>query len=579
MPDYTVIDDKVPFATVASKKSALQTALEIPTTAADLPFVPPVSLSATDTQAALEEVAAKQLVRTVDTFIQFPSFDGCENNIHVDVIRNDSLIFGYRYWAAYTGMGSNREHPQVAASNDGINWEIPFGAKNPLVTRYSDITLTPYPPSVIGDCDIVWDGTKLRVFFLATWTPGGGGNMILVTESLDGKTWSTPAECFSSTDGGGASLASPAVVYESGTTFTMFYMQSVTGQYRVHKRTSTDSCATWGSATQCTFPLGAANNPRLWHLDMAKRGTEYHALVMYVWATAQEPQGYFGFPTHIVSADGTDFGNGAVPAPCLPWLDREIMQTCYRGCLVQSLSDATAWDVWMPSLTNYSEPSGVSSWTRILIHRFHNMQLTGTEPVAPSVVASASNIRNITPRRSVVLDQDVEFSAVSTEFASLNSRSANPWGLYYFAVPIRDGETVHVRAVLHVKCLIGGVPSGDNYAVVMRPLAAASTAGFWTLRVIKLNGTSAATEYIYAQESPAEGMGLRTAVGGGGNHIIEIEGTFTYSPGNDSTTIVGPRVTPQSTPATYGNVKILKGSMLMVNRIGHYEVNPLEIIG
>jgi hypothetical protein len=231
----------------------------------------------------------------------------------------------------------------------------------------------------------------------------------------------------------------------------------------------------------------------------------------------------------------------------------------------------------MPCLNNYDLAG--DTWSQIVVHRFRNLTLLdGSEFRLPINAAGDSNTRHLARRRSIVLDVDNDFTTTDAVYASLRSRSANPWGMAYFSAPIRDGETVNIKARIYVKCFISDVLNGDNYRVTMRPFAAAASAGLFSIRVLKANGTSAATAYQYAMAPPEEGLGLRTAVGGGGIHIIEIEGSFTYAPGDGSTTSIGPRVYPQSDVPTYGRVKMLAGSTLDVERTSPYEVLPTETV-
>lgn len=530
-------------------------------------------MRAADTKAVRSLISLEEVV---DTNIQMPSFDGIQDNIHIDVVRDDDGIFGYKYWATYTGMKSNREHPQVAASQDGLSWELPFGCKNPLVTRYADIPTLGQSPSVLGDSDMVWDGTTLYVFFITSWMTSGGGNAFYMTKTTDGKTWSTPQLCFTHTHNSNGSAASPAVVDEGGGNLRMYYMLYTAGasQYRVNVRTSTDSGATWSEPTECTVPVAA--DPVLWHIDVVKVGTTYHALILYSYGSAQSPQGNTGTPVHYTSSDGATFGGASIGPPALPWINRELMQSCYRGSLVPNTDYPGTFDVFIPAFNNYVKAA--STWSQILIHRFRRMELLdGTEFRVPVDAHRESSVRYLSPRRAVVLDQDFEFTTLDAAYATLASRSANPWGRPNFTVPIRDGETLRIRATLYVLNTLAGEPATDNYRVTVRPHGAAATAGMFRLKVTKASGTTAITPKEYVMQPPAEGLGLRTAAGGGGAHMIEVDGFFTYAPGDDSTSFIGVRVYPQSDPATYGSVTILKGSSLQVDRIGQYESLPAEI--
>ena len=511
--------------------------------------------------------------KVVETFVDFPSFDGLSDNIHLKVIRDQDKIFGWRYWAAYTGMGSNREHPQVAVSRNGTDWLIPNNCKSPVVTKYSDLTAEiGTTPSVLGDAEIVWDGTTLRVFYIASYT---GGNSLMMTESTDGKTWTDSVESFAHTNNANASAASPAVIHEGGANFTMYYMlhDGTAGHYLLTKRTSSDSCATWGAETNCTIPLGT---PIPWHVDVVKVGSTYHALILYSYTDLQEPQGNTGTPFYFTSTDGETFGGGGTldeTAVALPWLDREIMQSCYRGCLVPDLDDSSKFDVYMPSFIGYTKDSG-EEWSEIVVHRWRDMErLDGTEYGQASPAQSGSNTRNLARRRSVVLDIDSLQDSTTANFAELASRSANAWGEYRFAVPIATGETVHINATIHATCSIA-----DNYRITIRPLHAASSAGHIRVTAEGIGGdTAAPVVHKRNLKAPDETVNCLANMSGAQEVIIKVEGNITYN-GVTAMSVVAVRVYPQGDPATFGTVTILKGSRMDVERIGHWEPEADEIV-
>ena len=73
--------------------------------------------------------------------LNIPTYDSSGQAIHPSVIDFLNEYFipgwnGYRFWMAFTPYpytNAQKENPSLAASHDGINWEIPEGIVNPIV--------------------------------------------------------------------------------------------------------------------------------------------------------------------------------------------------------------------------------------------------------------------------------------------------------------------------------------------------------------------------------------------------------------------------------------------------------------
>ncbi|MFH2142925.1 MAG: T9SS type A sorting domain-containing protein [Bacteroidota bacterium] len=102
------------------------------------------------------------------SFLYTPTYDNSGQACHPSIIDfkheyNIESWNGYRYWMAMTPapFGSNiKENPSIIASKDGINWVVPSGITNPLVTA-------PGTPFYYSDPDLIYnpDNDELWLYF------------------------------------------------------------------------------------------------------------------------------------------------------------------------------------------------------------------------------------------------------------------------------------------------------------------------------------------------------------------------------------------------------------------------------
>lgn len=102
---------------------------------------------------------------------------------HPDVIYFKNALGGYKYWMAFTpyfgSVGSERsstpyENPTIVASNDGVNWEVPKGLKNPLQfapsmkESMSDGDKAP-KQGFWSDVDLLYENNKFYLYYRASF--------------------------------------------------------------------------------------------------------------------------------------------------------------------------------------------------------------------------------------------------------------------------------------------------------------------------------------------------------------------------------------------------------------------------
>jgi hypothetical protein len=181
---------------------------------------------------------------------------------------------GYKFWmvaAPYPtegvdlgGLLANKyENPCILASNDGENWVVPDGMTNPIATSIglSDTTSYYADPYIAFNADF----SKLYVTFMWTNQSGATKTSLMVTESSDGVTWSTPVSIYNATDNAVRIPNSPSIFWNgNGWTCLTVNTKSSGGYVPEYMTTSSAEPYTGWSAfatSTWTHPLSRA----WWH--------------------------------------------------------------------------------------------------------------------------------------------------------------------------------------------------------------------------------------------------------------------------------------------------------------------------
>ncbi|MDA1361145.1 hypothetical protein O1R50_16055 [Glycomyces luteolus] len=200
---------------------------------------------------------------------------GGGQSTHPAVIRIPGGWNGYEYWMAHTpypGSNSAWEDPNIAASNDGVNWVVPAGLTNPL----DDQPGLPGPYN--SDTDIeMGPGNTMYVFWRVV-IPDAFQERLKYSTSTDGVNWSAPVEALRSSMTVRRPL-SPAFLYENGR-WVMWAIDILRTPNRMvyFEGGATPAKANWGAMQ--TVNLGAMQKEKEpWHLDVAKDGASYIGLL------------------------------------------------------------------------------------------------------------------------------------------------------------------------------------------------------------------------------------------------------------------------------------------------------------
>lgn len=187
--------------------------------------------------------------------------------IHPSAVYAPGGFAGYSHWMAYTpynGHDSAYENPCICASNDGLTWELPAGAPNPLFEKpaasgayNSDTHLVMHP-----------DGNTMVLLYRTAFE--NSRHRLKVSTSQDGRTWTAPVEIWSGVTSPESDLKSPSLWHDPiAGKWVIVGHQTVSGAYELRKITSSDLLSGWDETpVALTFP--APSGRKWWHSWFAR---------------------------------------------------------------------------------------------------------------------------------------------------------------------------------------------------------------------------------------------------------------------------------------------------------------------
>lgn len=205
-----------------------------------------------------------KVTNTTTTFV-VPTYEGSGQTIHPSMLYFKDGWNGYNFWLGitpYPNSNDAAENPSVFASNDGINWVVPYSTPNPL-DRTTDVN-TYY----LSDTQLVYRKDLNR---LEIWYRKYSSKTSLVQEVIyrrtttDGSTWTDVEELHSITGGNGAVLLSPTAIYEDG-----IYKIWVSGYNDICYYTSTDG-KNWNLVNSAVLPRSTAG----FHIAVTRTNNGY----------------------------------------------------------------------------------------------------------------------------------------------------------------------------------------------------------------------------------------------------------------------------------------------------------------
>ena len=189
---------------------------------------------------------------------------------HPSVVFEKNGWNGYRYWMAYTPYPSSNsayENPCICASNNGVDFELPAGAANPLFPTPS----TGYN----SDTHLYLSGDKSKLYLI--WRArninisGTNYNVLYVTESTDGSNWKSPVNIWQGVVG--VSDAGSPSLWHDGTNWNIVSHNLDVGGFTLRKMQSPTLYSGWpATPTDITLPHPSAGT--WWHSFWVKQPSD-----------------------------------------------------------------------------------------------------------------------------------------------------------------------------------------------------------------------------------------------------------------------------------------------------------------
>ncbi len=228
-----------------------------------------------------------------------PTYDGSNQLTHPKVLYFANGWHGYRYWMSmtpYPYTDDDYENPSIVVSNDGNNWSVPAGLKNPISGIPADVKIGGH----YSDSHLVMRDNVMELWY--RYNPGNPkthstdyrSNIYYKKTSTDGIHWS---EAKYLSDFGGDGHLSMAINYEGG----IYKSWYTTFNGHLCFSESADS-AHWSSPVVASVPLPAGYFP--YHQDMIKIGSRYCLL-----QCAEKPSNYTFAQFFASSTDGVHFSD------------------------------------------------------------------------------------------------------------------------------------------------------------------------------------------------------------------------------------------------------------------------------
>lgn len=234
------------------------------------------------------------------TFLRIPSpyddesdWEGRYNQVtHPSVVQFENEWNGYKYWLAYTPYPygrTKRENPCIAASNNGIKWEVPEGVENPLDVAPSG--------GYNSDTHIFYneETEELEIWYRPT---ANGLEYIKRVKSSNGSDWSEPETLITNEADNILQLISPSVIRENGV-YRMWFMRD----WFIYEMTSKDGYE-WSEPKRVITNKGDIIHT--WHPNVQKHNGIYYLLN----CDKMTNQGYGGDIYYHTSEDGSTWSEG-----------------------------------------------------------------------------------------------------------------------------------------------------------------------------------------------------------------------------------------------------------------------------
>ena len=191
---------------------------EVPLAVTPPPPVVPSSLQGSDVPEPLTPLVP----------LDIPTYEHSGQAVHPDVVRFAAAWNGWEYWMAMTPYPRGKpayENPSILVSHDGLKWQVPDGARNPLAR-------TPAKKGYNSDPDLTYDASRDRLVLIYREVTATH-NLVHAVESADGVRWTPPRLAFSRRNHG---MVSPTIAFPAGSAPRLWYVDA--GPKRCSERTT-----------------------------------------------------------------------------------------------------------------------------------------------------------------------------------------------------------------------------------------------------------------------------------------------------------------------------------------------------
>lgn len=237
-------------------------------------------------------INAKTYLRIPTPYGRHSGWSGADNQAtHPSIVQFERPWNGYKYWMAFTPYPFaylSTENPCIAASNDGIKWEVPPGITNPIISEPN------LPNSYNSDTHLFFnDMTSMLELWYREISNKEVETLFRVT-SPDGSSWTEPESMMAIASKDLYKAISPSILFENG-----LYKMWVMRDWIIHYAESSDG-QSWGEFSPVT---SNGNTIHSWHPNVIKLGSIYYLLN----CDKNTNKGSGGVIKYAISDDGIHF--------------------------------------------------------------------------------------------------------------------------------------------------------------------------------------------------------------------------------------------------------------------------------
>lgn len=244
----------------------------------------------------------ERYLRNASNYLFTPTYDNSNQANHPKVLYFEDGWNGFKYWMAFTPYphsNDDYENPSIIVSQDGLNWNVPSGSTNPVISLSNDIKLGAH----YSDPHLVMRDQVMELWY--RYNPAKPGeirpdnsiSIIYRIKSKDGIVWTQPEIIIK-----GSNYYSPVIIYEESK-YKIWYTTD-TGMYYIQ---SDNDCASFTNPQTVFTGLPGDRIP--WHFDIIHSEKGYEMLVSNYSGKVFGPNFQHQLISYSVSNDKINFAN------------------------------------------------------------------------------------------------------------------------------------------------------------------------------------------------------------------------------------------------------------------------------